>query len=458
MAIQTVNPATGKMIRTYEEMSLKTVEEIVEKAHKAFLEWRGMNFSQRAEPVRKAAGILLERKMDFAEQITTEMGKIRKHAVTEVEKCAWVCNHYAEHAEAYLRPRSIQTEMAKSYVTYLPVGVVLAIMPWNFPFWQVFRFAAPALMAGNAVVLKHAAACTGTSLAIERVFEQAGFPDNLFRCLVINSREVAGVMKHPGIRAVTLTGSERTGRDVASNAGRALKKAVLELGGSDPYLILSDNDEESLDKAAEACVAARMLVSGQVCISAKRLIVVEGVREAFTQKVLEKLERFRMGDPMADNTDLGPLARDDLREDVHGQVLASIDKGARLLLGGTLVDGPGFFYPPTLITNVIKGMPAYEEEVFGPVVAVLPAKDNEEAVRIANDTPYGLGAAVFTKDVVQGEAIAANEIEAGICVVNTAVVSDPRLPFGGMKASGYGRELSEEGIREFTNVKTVCVK
>ncbi len=458
MAIETMNPATGEIIRTYEEMTPETVCDAIDGAHEAFLDWRDKPFSERAERMRRAANILLERKQSFGELITREMGKTIRSAVAEVEKCALGCSHYADHAENYLRRRPVRTDMTMSYVIYQPLGVVLAVMPWNFPFWQVFRFAVPSLMAGNAVVLKHASICTGSALAMEEVFREAGFPENLFRSLVIPGRAVAGAMRHEKVRGVTLTGSEETGRVVASQAGDLLKKVVLELGGSDPYLILEDQDEESLDRAAEICASARMLVSGQVCISAKRLIAVDAVREAFTRKLLEQVKKVRYGDPMKAETDMGPLARGDLRDEVHRQVTDSVDRGARLLLGGSPVEGPGFFYPPTLLADVRKGMPACDEEVFGPVAAVLEARDDADAIRIANDTRFGLGAAVFTRDTARGEAIAARELNAGICTVNTSVFSDPRLPFGGVKASGHGRECSEEGIREFTNTKTVCVK
>jgi succinate-semialdehyde dehydrogenase/glutarate-semialdehyde dehydrogenase len=458
MAIETVNPATGAVIRNYEEMTPDKVKDLIDRAHGAFLEWRLRDFRYRAEKVQRAAEILLEKKEAFAVMITEEMGKTLVSAEGEVEKCALNCNHYAEHAEEYLKPRPVQTHMTKSYVAYQPLGVILAIMPWNFPFWQVFRFAAPALMAGNAVVLKHASNCTGSALTIEGIFREAGFPEDLFQTLVLSGSAVSMAMKHEQVVGVTLTGSEETGRAVAERAGKLLRKVVLELGGSDPYLILEDQDEESLDHAAEMCVAARMLVSGQVCISAKRLIAVDAIRESFTRKVLEKLRRYRCGDPMKQETGLGPLAREDLREQVHGQVRASVEQGARLLLGGEPLEGPGFFYPPTLLADVRKGMPAYDEEIFGPVAAVLPARDEAEAIRIAGDTRFGLGAAVFTRDVERGEAIAAHELSAGICTVNTPVFSDPRLPFGGIMASGHGRECSEEGIREFTNIKTVCVK
>jgi len=458
MSIETVNPATGRTIRTYEEMAPETVREIIGRAHEAFLAWKGRELPERAGPMRRVAELLLRGKEMFGAMITQEMGKTFASAVAEVEKCALNCGHYAEHAGEYLRPRRVDVGMTRSYVAYRPLGVILAIMPWNFPFWQVFRFAAPSIMAGNAVVLKHASNATGCALAIEAVFREAGFPEDLFRTLVLPGGAVSAAMEHEHVRGVTLTGSEETGRRVAAGAGRLLRKVVLELGGSDPYLILEDQDEESLDRAAELCAAARMLVSGQVCISAKRLIVVDAVREAFTRRLLDRLKGYRWGDPMKPETSLGPLARQDLREQVHGQVLASVEKGARLLLGGEPVAGPGFFYPPTLLAEVRPGMPAYDEEIFGPVAAVLPARDEAEAIRIAADTRFGLGAAVFTRDVARGEAIALQELDAGLCMVNTAVFSHPRLPFGGVKASGHGRECSAEGIREFTNVKTVCVK
>jgi len=458
MAIETVNPATGARIRRYEEMPPETVRDTIDRTQAAFLAWRERSYDQRAEALRRAERVLLARKREFGELITREMGKAVRLAVAEVEKCAWNCRHYADHGEGYLRPRSVATDMSRSYVTYRPLGVILAIMPWNLPFWQVFRFAAPALMAGNAVVLKHASNCTGSALAIEEIFREADFPEDLFRTLLLPGRAVADAMRHEAVRGVTLTGSEGTGRVVASQAGDLLKKVVLELGGSDPYLILEDQDEASLDRAAEICAAARMNVSGQVCISAKRLIAVDAVREAFTRKLRDRLAQVRCGDPMRDETDMGPLARQDLREEVHRQVVESVDRGAALLLGGKPLEGPGFFYPPTLLADVRKGMPACDEEVFGPVAAVLVARDDAEAIRIANDTRFGLGAAVFTRDAARGEAIAAQELQAGICTVNTAVFSDPRLPFGGVKASGHGRECSEEGIREFTNVKAVSVR
>ena len=458
MPIQTVNPATGTPIATYDEMSAETVGAVIDQTHEAFRAWRCVPISKRAAAMEQAGRILLEKKDVFGRLITEEMGKTFRTAVAEVEKCALGCRYYAENAEGYLASREVPTEMARSYVAFRPLGVIMAVMPWNFPFWQVFRFAAPCLMAGNGAVLKHASNTMGSALAIEGVFRDAGFPENLFRTLVLPGPAACKALGHEKIRGVALTGSEATGRVVGAEAGRLLKKVVLELGGSDPYLILEDQDEQSLDRAADICVQARMLVSGQVCISAKRLIVVDSVREAFTQKVREKLECCRFGDPMDDGTDIGPLAREDLRAEVHGQVLESVKKGARLMLGGEIPVGPGFYYPPTLLTDVTPDVPAYEEEIFGPVASILPARDEADAVRIANDTRFGLGAAVFTNDVKRGEAIAADELQAGSCMVNTAVASDPRLPFGGIKSSGHGRELSQEGIREFCLVKTVCVK
>jgi succinate-semialdehyde dehydrogenase/glutarate-semialdehyde dehydrogenase len=335
------------------------------------------------------------------------------------------------------------------------MGLVLAVMPWNFPFWQVFRFAAPALMAGNAGVLKHSSNVTGCALAIEQVFQEAGFPANLFRTLKISSGMVSRVIEHPRVRAVTLTGSGPAGRSVAGKAGQMLKKSVLELGGSDPYIILEDAD---LDIAVTACVTSRLINSGQSCIAAKRFIVVDAIRDEFEKRFVELMSRKKTGDPMDPQNDVGPQARNDLRDELHQQVVKSIDMGAKCLLGGEIPDSPGAFYPPSVLTGVKKGMPAYEEELFGPVAAIIAAGDETEAVSIANDSSFGLGAAVFTRDRVKGERIAANQLEAGCCFINDFVKSDPRLPFGGIKESGYGRELSHFGIQEFVNIKTVYQK
>jgi len=383
------------------------------------------------------------------------MGKPVAGGRSETEKCAWVCEYYADNAERFLADEPIETDASESFVAYQPLGIVLAVMPWNFPFWQVFRFAAPNLMAGNAGVLKHASNVPGCALAIEEVFRDAGFPENVFRTLMIGSNLVEDVIRHPLVRAVTLTGSTAAGRAVAQAAGHTLKKSVLELGGSDPYVILSDAD---LDAAAETCVNSRLINSGQSCIAAKRFVVVQSVRDAFEKKFVKRMEAKRMGDPHAEDSDIGPQARHDLRDDLHRQVLESVEKGARCLTGGRIPDMKGAYYPPTVLTDVRKGMPAFDDELFGPVAAIIPVANEEEAIRVANDSVFGLGAAVFTNEVERGRRIARESLEAGACFVNAFVKSDPRLPFGGIKESGYGRELGPHGIREFVNAKTVWVK
>lgn len=454
MTIQTINPATGKLIKAYPEMSWPEIDNIIHAAHDDFLTWRETAFTERTEKLRNVGKELLQNKQQYAALITEEMGKPIKLAVGEIEKCARLCDHFAEHAEKYLTPHSIKTEMSKTYVTYQPLGVVFAIMPWNFPFWQVLRAAVPILIAGNSCVLKHAPTTTGCGLAIEKIFRVAGFLENSFRILIIDTDAAEKVIAHPQIVAVTLTGSVQAGKAVGAAAAGHLKKVVLELGGSDPYLILADAD---LDLAAEQSVLSRLSNSGQVCIAAKRLIVVDAVREAFEKKVIAKAKEYKVGDPLNAVTNLGPLARADLREKVQQQVDESIDKGAELIIGGKIPQGEGFFYPVTILKNVTPGMPAYDDEIFGPVISFIDVKDTQAAIKIANDTQFGLGAAVFTKDILHGEEVAL-QLDAGACNVNALVASDPRLPFGGIKASGFGRELSAEGIREFTNVKTIAIK
>jgi succinate-semialdehyde dehydrogenase/glutarate-semialdehyde dehydrogenase len=384
-----------------------------------------------------------------------EMGKPIAAGRAEIEKCVLACEYYAEHAEKMLQPEIIKTDARKSFVTFNPLGVILAIMPWNYPFWQVFRHAAPGLMAGNGVILKHASNVPGCAAAIEDIFKKAGFPEYLFQNFLISSQRVEDLIEHPTITAVTLTGSTTAGRAVAEKAGKMLKKTLLELGGSDPYLILEDAD---LDKTVEACVTSRLLNSGQSCIAAKRFVVVEAVRRQFEQMLVDQMQAKRMGDPLDEAVEIGPQARFDLRDDLHQQVIKSITKGAVCLLGGEIPEDPGAFYPATVLGNVGKGMPAYEEEIFGPVAAVIPVKNEKEAVQVANDSSFGLGAAVFTRDTERGEHIAANHLEAGNCFVNAFVKSDPRLPFGGIKESGYGRELSHYGLKEFVNIKTVYIQ
>ncbi len=455
MTLESINPATGETIATYPEMPAEEVEEILDRCHAAHRTWRTTPFRDRAERLRAAARILESDKAAFGELMAREMGKPLAQGIAEAEKCAWVCDYYADHAERFLAPEPVETEARKSYVAFEPLGVVLAVMPWNFPFWQVFRFAAPALMAGNTGVLKHAANVQGCALAIEEIIRRAGFADNVFRTLVLGSSRVGEVIAHPLVRAVTLTGSTPAGKAVAAAAGAQLKKTVLELGGSDPYVILEDAD---LDTAVATCVTSRLINSGQSCIAAKRFIVPRALQEDFESRYVELMRGKTLGDPLDEGTDVGPQARRDLRDELHQQVSRSVELGARCLLGGEIPEGPGAFYPPTVLTDVRQGMPAYEEELFGPVAAILPAADEEEAIRVANDTSFGLGAAVFTRDLRRGEEIAARQLEAGACFVNSFVKSDPRLPFGGIKASGYGRELSHFGIREFVNIKTVYVE
>jgi succinate-semialdehyde dehydrogenase/glutarate-semialdehyde dehydrogenase len=454
MAITSINPATGKPIRTYDEMTAEAAAGAVVQAHSAWQSWRATPFRQRAPLMKKAASLLRQRKSELSTLMADEMGKPLAQGVGEVEKCASVCDYYADFAESHLAPDVIKTESAKSYVAFEPLGVVLAIMPWNFPLWQVYRFAAPALMAGNAGVLKHASNVPGCALSIEQVFKDAGFPAGLFRTLLIGSREVKGIIEHPLVRAVTLTGSTPAGKAVASQAGAVLKKTVLELGGSDGYLVLADAELES---TVTSCVNSRLINAGQSCIAAKRFIVVEPALDAFTSRFVDLMKSKRVGDPLADGTEVGPQARHDLRDALHKQVLASIDGGAKLLLGGEVVKSDGAYYPPTVLTNVKPGMPAYEEELFGPVASIIAARDEDDAVRIANDTVFGLGGAVFTKDLARGERVA-RRLEAGSTFVNGLVASDPRLPFGGIKESGYGRELGPYGIKEFVNIKTIVVK
>ncbi|RJQ51811.1 MAG: NAD-dependent succinate-semialdehyde dehydrogenase [Desulfobacteraceae bacterium] len=455
MENEAINPANGKTIRRYDKTSAEEAYLRIGKAHDAFGLWRSKSFTERAAVFKNISRILRKNNEEYSRLITIEMGKPIRDSRAEVEKCAWVCEYFGEHAEEMLKPEPVRMEAGKSYVSFHPLGVVLAIMPWNYPFWQVFRFAAPALMAGNAAVLKHASNVPGCSLAIEKIMDQAGAPENLFRSVLLPGKRVEELIEHPLVRAVTLTGSTGTGRGVAAHASRLLKKSVLELGGSDPYVVLEDAD---LEKTVEACVAARLLNSGQSCIAAKRFVVVEAVRNRFEEMLVERMKSKKMGDPLDEAVEIGPMARPDLRQDLHRQVRESIAKGADCLLGGEIPQGEGNFYPATVLTNVRKGMPAYDEETFGPVAAVISVRDETEAVLVANDTRYGLGAAVFTRDIERGEKIARDRLEAGSCFVNAFVKSDPRLPFGGIKESGYGRELSAYGIKEFVNIKTVYLQ
>jgi succinate-semialdehyde dehydrogenase/glutarate-semialdehyde dehydrogenase len=455
MTIASVDPTTGETIKEYQEMTPEQVNSILEKVHAAFLDWRKTDFATRASLMSRAARILRDHTEKYAELMAQEMGKPIKDGRAEVEKCAWVCDYYADQADTFLQREIVETDASKSFITFQPLGVVLAIMPWNFPLWQVFRFAAPALMAGNGGVLKHASNVPGCALAIEDIFRRAGFPENIFRSLLVGSSQVNAIIENPLVAAVTLTGSTSAGRAVGKKAGETLKKSVLELGGSDPYVVLEDAD---LEETVATCVSSRLINSGQSCIAAKRFVVVEAQREQFEKRFIERMRAVKMGNPMDEATEIGPQARHDLRVTLHSQVQKSIEQGARCLLGGEVPKGPGAFYPPTVLTDVRKGMPAYDEELFGPVAAIIPVKDEEEAIRVANDSSFGLGAAIFTQDIAKGKRIATYELEAGNCFVNAFVKSDPRLPFGGVKESGHGRELSHYGIKEFVNIKTVFVR
>ena len=454
MTFIAINPATGTEVRRVATIDNSALRKAVRAADKAFRVWRGTPLSERADRLRAVARALRDDAADHARLMAEEMGKPVTAGRSEAEKCAWVCEYYADHAAAFLADEPVSTDASRSYVTYRPLGPVLAVMPWNFPYWQVFRFAAPAVMAGNAVLLKHAPNVPGCAARIERLFTDAGFPDGVFQTLYITEKQAAAVIRNPLVRGVTLTGSVGAGQAVAKQAGARVKKTVLELGGSDPYVVLDDADIEA---AAETCVTSRLINSGQSCIAAKRFIVVEPVREAFERGVVERMRAATMGDPMQPGTDVGPQAREDLRDALHRQVTESVAAGARCLLGGEVPSGRGWFYAPTVLTGVRKGMPAFDEEVFGPVAAIVPVRNRREALRAANDSAYGLGAAVFTRDLPAGERIAREELEAGACFVNAHVRSDPRLPFGGIKDSGYGRELGRAGIREFVNAKTVWV-
>jgi len=458
MTLQSVNPATGETVESWPSMSDAEIHTVIDSVDLAYRGWRRTDFDARAAVVRRVAGLLRRDAEAHARRMTIEMGKPIAQSRAEVEKCAWACEHYADHGAAFLAPDRVDTDGAKSYVAFRPLGVVLAVMPWNFPYWQVLRFAAPAIMAGNGVVLKHAPNVTGCALAIEALWREAGLPEQLFRAILVDAadvdRAVGAAIDHAAVQAVTLTGSTRAGRAVAAKAGAAVKKTVLELGGSDAYVILVDAD---LDLAARACAASRLINSGQSCIAAKRFVVADAVREAFTERLLTALSVARVGDPLREDVDVGPLARSDLRENLHRQVAESVAMGARVLTGGDVPGGPGVFYPVTVLADVGPDMPAFVEETFGPVAAIVWARDDEEALIVANQSAYGLGAAVFTADAARGERLAREVLEAGSCFVNAFVKSDPRLPFGGIKQSGYGRELGLFGIREFVNVKTVYV-
>lgn len=448
-----IDPASGQTIATYARHTTQETQVRIGRAQEAFLRWRQTSFAQRSEKMRSLASLFKFNKEQYARLMTSEMGKPIAQSRAEVDKCAWVCDYYADNAEQFLADETIVTEALKSYVTYSPMGVVLAVMPWNFPMYQVIRFAAPALMAGNAALLKHASNVQGCAQALEKALVEAGFPEGLFANLNINGEEVEKVIKDPNVRAVTLTGSEPAGRSVASIAGGEVKKSVLELGGSDAYIVMADAD---MDRAVELLTKGRLQNYGQTCIAAKRYIVVSAVYEEFVEKLENSFRQVSMGAPTDESNYLGPMARHDLRDELHAQVEKSVAQGARLVLGGEVPNGQGAYYPPTVLAEVGPGMVAFEEELFGPVAAVIRASDIDEAVRLANQSDFGLGAGVICGDVEAGEKVALR-LEAGNCFVNSLVASDPRLPFGGMKNSGYGRELSRHGLLEFVNVRTVSV-
>lgn len=455
MNITAINPANGHIIREYAAHTDVETAEKIEQTHTAWLKWRESTHEERSRLLTAMQKKLQEQKNELAKLMALEMGKPISQGVSEIEKCAAVCDYYATNGAGFLTDQVVQTDAAKSFVTFQPIGVILAVMPWNFPFWQVFRFLAPALAAGNCGVLKHASNVPGCALAIEGIVKAAGFPDNVFQTLLISNTQVDKVIENELIKAVTLTGSNLAGQKVAQKAGSLIKKTVLELGGSDAYVILEDAD---IEKAAETCVNSRLINNGQSCIAAKRFIVVNSVKEEFIRLFHSMMSAKKMGDPLQGGIDIGPQARTDLRDDLHKQVQASIAKGAECILGGEIPEGSGAYYPATILTNVKPGMPAFDEEMFGPVAVIINAEDENEAIQLANQSVFGLGGAVFTKDIERGERIAATKLEAGSCFVNAGVKSDPRLPFGGIKQSGYGRELGLFGIHEFVNIKTVFIQ
>jgi succinate-semialdehyde dehydrogenase/glutarate-semialdehyde dehydrogenase len=451
----TINPATNQPLTTWNQLDDAQSLACVDQAASTWTSWRRTSLADRAIPLLRCAALLRERKDSLAALMAREMGKPVRQGMAEAEKCAWVCEFYAAQAEAFLAPEPVKTEAQKSYVAFEPLGVILAVMPWNFPLWQFFRFAAPTLMAGNTVVLKHAMNTSGSSMAIGDIMRDAGYPAGAVVPVIIDHRQIESMIRHPAIRGVTLTGSTRAGQTVGAAAGAALKRSVLELGGSDPYVILEDADIAS---AAELCTTSRLINSGQSCIAAKRFIVVESVQKPFEEAMLAAMKKRVVGDPLDPTTDVGPQARADLRDELHEQVQKSIAAGAVRLLGSELPTGPGSYYPVSMLTHVEKGMPAFDEELFGPVAAIISARNENHAIELANDSIFGLGAAVFTRDLQRGEAIARHELQAGCCFVNDFVKSDPRLPFGGILESGYGRELGRAGMLEFVNTKSIVVK
>ncbi len=453
MSIQTINPTTGEVLETFEPYSEQQVNQALDQARQAFLHWRTISFAERGKYLHSVASHLRDRKTELARIAVLEMGKSITEAEAEVEKCAWNCDFFAENAESFLRDEKVASNASESYVAFRPLGVVLAIMPWNFPYWQVFRFAAPTLMAGNTSVLKHASNVSRVALEIERIFQEAGLPQGVLRTVLVPGSETGRLIEDSRIAAVTLTGSEAAGVEVAATSGHVLKKTVLELGGSDPFIVLEDAD---LDEAAQVAVTARFQNNGQSCIAAKRFIVVDSVAEAFEQKFVANTARLKVGDPLEYDTRIGPLARKDLQETLDQQVQQSIQQGAKVLIGGKAREGKGNFYEPTILTNVTPQMSVFTDETFGPVAAVIRARDTEHALELANDSKFGLSSNLWTRNIEQARELTAR-IGAGGVFINGMTASDPRLPFGGVKRSGYGRELSSFGIQEFVNVQTVWI-
>jgi succinate-semialdehyde dehydrogenase/glutarate-semialdehyde dehydrogenase len=453
MAITSVNPASGETLKKFSAFNESQIEQALSRAARAFESYRRTSFVRRAQLMMSAATLLEQEKEKLARITTLEMGKLLRAAIDEVSKCARTCRYYAENAERFLEDRPAQTEAARSYIRYQPLGAILAIMPWNFPFWQVFRFAAPALMAGNVGLLKHAANVPQCALAIEDIFRRAGFEEGIFQTLLIEVKQTRAIIEDARVAAVTLTGSDRAGSEVASAAARCIKKSVLELGGSDPFIVMPSAD---LGSAVETGVKARTLNSGQSCIAAKRFIVAEKVYDEFLDRFVEKMRALKVGDPLEDETEIGPLATEDILRGIDEQVQKSIAFGAKLLTGGNRIKQDGFFYEPTVLADIPRESPAYREEVFGPVALFFRVADNAEAIAIANDSMFGLGASAWTRDRDEQELFA-SELEAGMVFINGMVASDPRLPFGGVKRSGFGRELGPEGIREFVNAKTIVI-
>jgi succinate-semialdehyde dehydrogenase/glutarate-semialdehyde dehydrogenase len=454
MAIATINPSTGETLKTFESLTDEQIDAKLKRAVATFRDYRHTSFAERAAYLQRAAALLENEKAQWGQLMTTEMGKTLQSAIAEAEKCAWACRYYAEHAERLLADETVATNATRSYIRYEPIGPVLAIMPWNFPFWQVFRFAAPALMAGNVGLLKHASNVPQCALAIEEIFLRAGFPEGAFQTLLIGSDKVSRVLDDDRIKAATLTGSEPAGSQVASRAGKLIKKTVLELGGSDPFIVMPSAD---LDAAVATAVKARTINNGQSCIAAKRFIVAEEIADAFERRFVAGMAALKVGDPLDTTTEIGPLATPDILTDLEKQVQQSIQAGARCLTGGQRLDRPGHYYAPTVLADIPKDAPTYYEEFFGPVALLFRVRDIDEAIRVANDSPFGLGSSAWTNDDEEQSRFI-DEIEAGQVFINGMVASDPRLPFGGVKHSGYGRELGVYGIREFVNVKTVWIQ